>query len=119
MAAVEEMKEGEPSIRVDKIRHLLALTKSDLEKTLIRVYYGKCTRSELLTLLQTMQKIANEFISVKGPADAGFRSGIINNAIAALPTIAGDVVTYLDQINPEAARTDDKYAFFREEFEKR
>ena len=117
VAAVEELKEGEPSMRVDKLNHLLTHIKSDLEKTLIRVYYGKCTRSELLTLLQTMQKIANEFISIKGPADVGFQSGLINNAIAALPTIAGDVVTYLDQINPVAARTDDKYTFFREEFE--
>ena len=117
VAAVEELKEGEPSMRVDNITHLLNHIKSDLEKSLIRVYYGKCTRSELLTLLQTMQRISNGFMFFKGPADAGFKSDIINDAIAALPTIANDVVTYLDQINPEAARADDKYAFFREELE--
>ena len=117
VAAVEELKDGESSIRVDKITHLLVQVKSDLEKSLIRIYYGKCTRPELLTVLQTMQRIANEFIAVKGPADAGFKSAIINNAIAALPTIAEDVLTYLDKINPEAAKKDDKYAFFREEVE--
>ena len=64
-----------------------------------------------------MQRIAMEFISVKCPSDAGFQSPIINNAIAALPTIAEDVISYLDQMNPEAAKADDKYAFFREDVE--
>ena len=115
--AVEELKDGEPSIRVDKIKQLLSQIKSDLEKSLIRIYYGKCTRPELLTLLQTMQRIATEFVSVKKPTDARFESPIINNAIAALPTITEDVVSYLEQINPEAAKADDKYNFFREEME--
>ena len=117
VAAVEELKEGEPSVRVDKITHLLSHIKSDLEKSLIRIYYGKCSRPELLTVLQTMQRIANQFISVKSPEEAGFQSSIINNAIAALPTIAEDVITYLEQMNAEAAKADDKYAFFREEME--
>ena len=117
IAAVEELNDDQPTMRVDKIKHLLAQIRSDLEKSLIRIYYGKCTRPELLTVLQTMQRIATEFLSVKKPSDAGFQSSIINTAIAALPTIAGDVVSYLDQINPEAAKSDDKYAFFREEVE--
>ena len=117
IAAVEELNGDQPTMRVDKVKHLLAQIRSDLEKSLIRIYYGKCTRPELLTVLQTMQRIATEFLSVKMPSDAGFRSSIINTAIAALPTIAGDVVSYLDQINPEAAKSDDKYAFFREEVE--
>ena len=64
-----------------------------------------------------MQRIAMEFISVKSPSDAGFQSPIINKAIAALPTIAEDVISFLDQINPEAAKADDKYAFFRDDVE--
>ena len=117
VAAVEELKDGQPSVRVDKITHLLSQIKIDLEKSLIRIYYGKCTRPELLTVLQTMQRIAMEFVSAKEPSDAGFQSSIINNAIAVLPTIADDVVSYLDQMNPEAAKADDKYNFFREEME--
>ena len=117
VAAVEELKDGQPSVRVDKITHLLSQIKIDLEKSLIRIYYGKCTRPELLTVLQTMQRIATEFVSVKDPSDAGFQSSIINNAIAVLPTIADDVVSYLEQMNPEAAKADDKYNFFREEME--
>ena len=64
-----------------------------------------------------MQRIANEFAFVKTPKDAGFRSYVINEAIAVLPTIVDSVVAYLEKINPEAARNDDKYGFFREEVE--
>ncbi|KAI4188295.1 MAG: hypothetical protein L6R41_002246 [Letrouitia leprolyta] len=117
VAAVEELKEGEQTAKVERIKRLLRQIKSDLEKSLIRIYYGKCTRPELLTVLQTMQRIANEFMTIKSPQDAGFQSSIINGAIAALPTIAQDVVGYLERINAEAAKRDDRYAFFREEFE--
>lgn len=117
VAAVEELKDGQPSVKVDKLAHLLSQIKIDLEKSLIRIYYGKCTRPELLTVLQTMQRIATEFASVKEPLDAGFQSSTINDAIAVLPTIADDVVSYLEQMNPEAAKVDDKYNFFREEME--
>lgn len=117
VGAVQELKDAEQAQKIDKITHLLAHIKNDLEKSLIRIYYGKCTRPELLTVLQTMHRIANEFGTVKHPADAGFKSDIINSAIAALPIMGEDVVTYLEQMNPEAAREDDKYAFFREEME--
>lgn len=67
--------------------------------------------------LQTLQRIASEFPNVTTPADAGFKSTTISNAIATLPTIAADVVAYLERINLQAAKDDDKYAFFREESE--
>ena len=117
IAAVEELKVDQPIIRIDKIKHVLSQIRTDLEKSLIRIYYGKCTRPELLTVLQTLQRISVEFSSVKKPADAGFESDVINEAIAALPAITEDVVSYLDRINPEAAKADDKYAFFQEEME--
>ncbi len=117
IAAVGELKDGQPTVRVDKVKYLLSQIKSDLEKSLIRIYYGKCTRPELLTLLQTMQRISTEFITFKKSTDTGFQSQMINNAVAALPIIAEDVVTYLEQMNPEAAKADDKYSFFREEME--
>ncbi|KAL8944516.1 MAG: hypothetical protein Q9216_000426 [Gyalolechia sp. 2 TL-2023] len=117
IAAVEELKDGQQTAKVEKIKRLLCQIKSDLEKSLIRIYYGKCTRPELLTVLQTMQNIANQFVTIKAPQDAGFRSPTINNAVAALPTIAQDIVDYLERINAQAAKSDDRYAFFRDEFE--
>lgn len=64
-----------------------------------------------------MQRIATEFATVKSPRDTGFSSTLVNKAIASLPVIGECVISYLDRINPEAAKKDDKYAFFREEFE--
>jgi DNA mismatch repair protein MSH3 len=61
-----------------------------------------------------MQRISNEFASFESPREVGFSSNIINSAIAALPTISDDIVGFLEKINPEAARNDDKYMFFRD-----
>jgi len=117
VAAVEELKDGHQTPKVDKLQYLLRSIKSDLERSLIRIYYGKCTRPELLTALQTMQRIANEYADVKVPSDAGFKSDLINEAIATLPSIGDTVISFLDHINAEAARKDDKYALFREDHE--
>ncbi|KAI4111280.1 MAG: hypothetical protein LQ339_000741 [Xanthoria mediterranea] len=112
IAAVEELKGAERMM--EKVNSLLAQIKSDLERSLIRIYYGKCTRPELLTFLQTMQRIANEFAV---PQETGLPSTLVANAIAALPSISEDVVGFLERINAVAAKDDDKYAFFREENE--
>ncbi|KAL4949555.1 muts domain V-domain-containing protein [Aspergillus filifer] len=115
--AVEELKDSQNLVMVERIKALLGKIKHDLEKGLIRIYYGKCSRPELLTILQTMQMIAQEFADVKAPADTGFSSPAISQAIVSLPTILQDVVSFLNKINMHAARNDDKYAFFREEEE--
>ena len=117
ISAVEELNHGELTLAVDKLKHLLRNIKTDLEKVLIRIYYKKCTRPELLSALQTLQRIANEYSSVKTPEDAGFSSPLLNEAIASLPKILEDVNSFLDKINAQAAREDDKYSFFREEYE--
>ena len=44
--AIEELKNGERSIGVDKIQHLLSQIKIDLEKSLIRIYYGKVNKKD-------------------------------------------------------------------------
>ena len=41
IAAVEELNDEKPTVRVDKVKHLLSQIRSDLEKSLIRIYYGK------------------------------------------------------------------------------
>ncbi|KAI9674432.1 MAG: Mismatch repair protein msh3 [Caeruleum heppii] len=114
IAAVEELKDASGGGLVSKLKNLLSKVKVDLEKSLIRIYYGKCTRPELLNVLQTLQRIANEFAFTVGEKNAGFASDLINTAISALPEMGDDVVQFLDKINPEAAKSDDKYAFFRE-----
>ncbi|PBP19162.1 putative DNA mismatch repair protein msh3 [Diplocarpon rosae] len=117
VAAVEELKDGHQTPKVDKVSALLRSITTDLERSLIRIYYGKCTRPELLTALQTLQRIASEYAYVRGPADAPFQAALVNNAIASLPAISGIVISFLDTISAEAARKDDKYAFFHEDHE--
>lgn len=117
VSAVEELVENQSTIKVDKMVGMLKSIKADLERSLIRIYYGKCTRPELLTTLQTLQKISMEFSRVKTPAETGFKSSLISDAICSLPAIGDTVNSYLDKINAQAARKDDKYEFFRDEEE--
>lgn len=114
VAAVEELLENASTAKVDQIEHLLKTIKTDLERSLIRIYYGKCTRPELLAVLQTMQRITMEFGRVKSTTDTGFKSAAISTAISSLPLVLPTVLSYLDRINADAARKDDKYSFFRE-----
>ncbi|TGJ85908.1 hypothetical protein E0Z10_g2878 [Xylaria hypoxylon] len=114
VAAVEELLDNASTAKVDRLEHILKTTKTDLERSLIRIYYGKCTRPELLAVLQTLQRIASEFARVKDSSDTGFKSAAISDAVASLPLILPTVLSYLERINAEAARADDKYSFFRE-----
>ena len=115
--AVEELKTCAGSISGEKLRNVLSKTRFDLERSLIRIYYGKCTRPELLQLLQLLQRVSSEYAHVEGPAQSGFEAKLLRNAIASLPLILQDVVSYLDRINPEAAKANDKTEFFRQEHE--
>lgn len=117
VAAVEELVESRSIWQVDKLEGLLVNIKTDLERSLIRVYYGKCSRPELLSVLQSLQKISMNYAKIKKPEDTGLKSTLLSNAVCAIPQIGEIVVTFLEKINPEAARKDDKYEFFREEEE--
>lgn len=117
VAAVEELVNNQSTIKVDKLGGVLTSIKADLERNLIRIYYGKCSRPELLSTLQTLQKISYEFSRARTPADTGFESRLIGEAICSLPGVGDIVSAYLDRINAEAARKDDKYTFFRDDEE--
>lgn len=114
VAAVEELHSQQSTWRVDKIEGLLSSTRMDLERSLIRIYYGKCSRPEVLNTLQILQKISMEYAKVKTPEDSGFASPLLREAICSIPQIGEIVVSFLNQINSEAARRDDKYNFFLE-----
>jgi DNA mismatch repair protein MSH3 len=117
VSAIEELKNGEATTAVDRIKRLLGKTRGDLEKSLIRIYYKKCSRPELLSVLQTLQMIAQEFAHVSSPADSGFQSSLISDAVAALPRIGDHVIEYLERISLKDAKDNDKYNFFRESSE--
>ncbi|KAL2427064.1 DNA mismatch repair protein msh3 [Exophiala dermatitidis] len=114
LAAVEELLDPAKATHVEKLRHALSRLKTDLEKSLIRIYYGKCTRPELLNVLQALQFLANEFAYVTDAASTNFSSELISSAMTPLPSVLTEVVGYLDKINLQAAKSDDKYNFFQE-----
>ncbi|ODA82959.1 hypothetical protein RJ55_01468 [Drechmeria coniospora] len=115
LASVQELLDKQSTAPVDELGHLLSSIKTDLERSLIRIYYGKCTRPELLSVLQTLQKIALHYSRVKSSSDLPFNSPPLVAAIKALPQLLDPVVSYLDRINPQSARKDDKYGFFRDQ----
>ncbi|PHH67236.1 hypothetical protein CDD81_3005 [Ophiocordyceps australis] len=110
LAAVEELLAKQST--VDELESLLSSTRMDLERSLIRIYYAKCTRPELLSVLQTLQKIASYFAR---PQASCFDSPLLAHAAAALPHMAPLVASHLNGINAAAARRDDKYAFLRDD----
>jgi DNA mismatch repair protein MSH3 len=117
IAAVEELKEGENTIPVDKLKFMLGKIRTDLEKVLIRIYYKKCTRPELLAALQTLQDISGQYLSAKSPEQSGFSSVLLGEAVSNIPKIYEDLNGFLEKINASAAKEDDRYGFFREEHE--
>jgi DNA mismatch repair protein MSH3 len=117
IAAVEELKEGENTIPVDKLKFMLGKIRTDLEKVLIRIYYKKCTRPELLAALQTLQDISGQYLSAKSPEQSGFSSVLLGEAVSNIPKIYEDLNGFLEKINASAAKDDDRYGFFREEHE--
>ncbi|TGZ85655.1 mismatch repair MSH3 [Ascodesmis nigricans] len=110
--AVEEMREGGDP-KLEKLKELLSKISYDLEKGLIRIYYGKCTRPELLAILQAMNRVAFAFQPVDEPEQVGFKSALLNSCIASLPRIRDDVAGFLDVFSHPAAAKDDKYDFFK------
>jgi DNA mismatch repair protein MSH3 len=117
IAAVEELKDGQNTRPVDKLKFVLSKIRTDLEKVLLRIYYQKCSRSEVLVALQILQDISSEYVNVSSVSDTGFKSSLLSKAISSIPRIYGDVNNFLEKINAQAARDDDKYSFFREEHE--
>lgn len=117
IAAVEELKNGENTVPFDKLKFLLGKIRTDLEKVLIRIYYKKCTRPELLAALQALQDISGQYLQVKSPEQSGFSSTLLSEAVSNIPRIYDDLNTFLEKINASAAKADDKYGFFQEEHE--
>ena len=117
LSAVEELLDPDKVVQAEKLRKVLARMKSDLEKSLLRIYYGKCTRPELLTVLQAFQYLVHEYSHATSSHLTGYSSEVLSTAIMSLPTIQSEITAYLDKINLHAAKSDDKYAFFREEHE--
>ncbi|KAL5597010.1 uncharacterized protein BROUX77_006958 [Berkeleyomyces rouxiae] len=113
--AVEELFRSRGTANVLQLESLLVSIRMDLERSLIRMYYGKCKPKELLILLQTLRRIALQYASVSSPEDTGYTSPLLRKAVLSFPTILDSVTGFLDKINLKAALDDDKLNFLREE----
>jgi DNA mismatch repair protein MSH3 len=109
--AVEELIEssGDPE-KAGSLKRLLSYVKNDLEKTLLRISYRRASRPELLGFLQTMQRLSMD-------SQPSFNSALLTERLAKLPSILDCVNDYLGRFHAKAARADDKYGFFRDDFE--
>lgn len=114
ISSVEELKDSYTNPEAETLKKLLPLVKVDLEKSLMRICYGRCTRPELLHTLKTLQKISMQILHVEKASRRSFRSSMLNDLVASLPLIHDDVVAMLEKIDPEAAKNNNKYNFFRE-----
>ena len=114
--AVAELLDEERAPITERIKRVLLRCKTDLEKSLIRIYYGKCNRPELLNVLQALQSISTEFATIT-PTNSVFKSSLITSALSSLPSILPLISGQLEKINLHAAKTNDQYAFFTSDSE--
>ncbi|KAL9113726.1 MAG: hypothetical protein Q9227_002171 [Pyrenula ochraceoflavens] len=116
VGAVEELLNEKNSVMTERLQKTLSKCRADLEKSLIRIYYGKCTRPELLGMLQTLQGVATEFSGIN-PSNTGFTSTLLTSALSSLPSVLTLVTKQLEKMNLHAAKNDDKYSFFTSDAE--
>ncbi|KAJ8104123.1 muts domain V-domain-containing protein [Lipomyces tetrasporus] len=111
IAAVEEVKESR-SERWSTLVSLLAKLP-DLENGLIRIHYGRCTRSELYVVLRAFDQVCSAFPTAG--TERPWRSEIINECFALLPKMSFEISEFLSEFDHTAAQTNDKYHFFKDE----
>ncbi|KZV92839.1 hypothetical protein EXIGLDRAFT_717809 [Exidia glandulosa HHB12029] len=75
----------------------------DLAKGLSKIQYGRCTPQELGRILSAFRRIANTFKSFDPEFGPGMRSKILNEILAALPSIQETVEKHTQYFDFEAA----------------
>ncbi|KAK9473318.1 DNA mismatch repair protein Msh3 [Dipodascopsis tothii] len=107
LAAVDELK-GSRSPHVERLCGVLA-KMPDLERGLVRIHYGRCTRAELLAVLRALDRLGG---ATEGRADA-FAAPALAAAFGALPAARPVARAFLEAINADAAAKNDGLHFFR------
>ncbi|KAF9901347.1 Mismatch repair protein msh3 [Lobosporangium transversale] len=90
----------------------------DLEKGVCRIHYGKSSPKEFLAIIQTFMKVAEVIPPSqrsKSPADFNLTSPMLRNLIGSLANAAEDSQYFLNALNVEAARKNDKLLMFQDE----
>lgn len=107
--AVEEFMSSN-TYHLEKLRSLL-VNMPDLVRGLTRIRYAKATPTELATILVGLVRVGSEFKSDEG---APFKSELLNNILASLPTIAAPAKAFLSAIDLQAAREGNEVSHMRD-----
>lgn len=81
----------------------------DLERSILRIHYGKSLPSELHLTLIALQKLVSAI-----DVNVDFHSPLLRAVLATLPPIKTEVAHYLDSINVESASNNDKQDLFKD-----
>lgn len=97
-----------PSNHLEKAR-IMMRKLPDLGKGLSKVFYGKCSRPEVLQVLQGMSRIARAFDQRETFV---FDSPCLNESFSSFPSIFEIIEGFLAEFNHVEAAKDDKYSRF-------
>lgn len=108
--AVEEIVEarGTTFAQIEKAQIMLKKLP-DLEKGLSKIFYGKCTRPEVLQTLLAFSRISRAFDSREVFA---FKSPILKDSLSSFSSIASTIESFLGEFNHVEAAKDDKFSMF-------
>lgn len=106
--AVQEVvnARGASFSQLDKVRTMLRKLP-DLEKGLSKIFYGKCSRPEVLQVLHAFQRVSRTFDRKDSFA---FESPALRDGFSSLSTISEIVDGFLAEFNHVEAAKDDKYS---------
>ncbi|KAK9450703.1 muts domain V-domain-containing protein [Limtongia smithiae] len=111
IAAVEEIKNSRDP-RLEKVCFVMSKLP-DLENSLMKIHYGRCKQSELLTILRAFDRICTAFSEFDNSKQ--FMSGDLNEYFGRLPKMRREISASLAAINQDAAAKNDIESFFKDD----
>ncbi|KNE89152.1 hypothetical protein PSTG_17388 [Puccinia striiformis f. sp. tritici PST-78] len=110
--AIEELIVHQNHPILIKMRRFLNMRLPDLEKTLVRIQYGKCTEKELLKFLDVIVELTVTFGSpsllVGGTTSSSenkkklFKSDLLNEIFTGFSLVRDQAIEYRSELNPKA-----------------
>ncbi|PLW12387.1 hypothetical protein PCANC_03263 [Puccinia coronata f. sp. avenae] len=99
--AIEELIASHTHPVLIKMRRMLGQRLPDLEKSLVRIQYGKCTEKELLKFLEVMIELTATFggVSLAKPV---FRSPLLTEIFSGFASVRDQVIEYRSELDAKA-----------------
>jgi len=102
--AIEELIGSQSHPVLIKMRRMLGMRLPDLEKSLVRIQYGKCTEKELLKFLEVMVELTATFgsASLVGTSKPPFRSSLLQDIFAGFAAVRDQAIEYRSELDAKA-----------------